>query len=233
MNSQEQALLRGWMNLLGWPLLGQLYLDGADIATTRQTVQALRQRLALKARHLGLPELADFWLKERLNGEDWLKKAEAGLRTLLEAQEPQPALDDSVITEKVYGHVLVAEDNLTNQKVIGYLLKKLHVQVNIVDNGQEAVDAITGGMRPDLLLMDMQMPVLDGIQATQRIRQMEKDASLPHLPIIALTAGAFEDDRENCIAAGMDDFMTKPIGLNILKTMLAKWLNKPKDAVNF
>ena len=140
---------------------------------------------------------------------------------------------DSDITEKVYGHVLVAEDNLTNQKVIGYLLKKLHVQVNIVDNGQEAVDAITGGMRPDLLLMDMQMPVLDGIQATQRIRRMEKDASLPHLPIIALTAGAFEDDRENCIAAGMDDFMTKPIGLNTLKTMLAKWSNKPKDAVNF
>ena len=159
---------------------------------------------------------------------------------VLAAEEEKRQMDhgnqfgpDSDITEKVYGHVLVAEDNLTNQKVIGYLLKKLHVQVNIVDNGQEAVDAITGGMRPDLLLMDMQMPVLDGIQATQRIRQMEKDASLPHLPIIALTAGAFEDDRENCIAAGMDDFMTKPIGLNILKTMLAKWLNKPKDAVNF
>jgi len=96
LNNQEQALLRGWMNLLGWPLLGQLYLDGADIATTRQTVQALRQRLALKARHLGLPELADFWLEERLVGEDWVRKAEAGLRTLLETPEPQPSLDDSV-----------------------------------------------------------------------------------------------------------------------------------------
>ena len=135
-----------------------------------------------------------------------------------------PFGQDSANTEKLDGHVLVAEDNLTNQKVIEYLLRKLNIRVNIVDNGQEAVDAITQGMRPDLLLMDVQMPVLDGIQATQRIRQLEQEASLPRLPIIALTAGAFEDDRESCIAAGMDDFMTKPVSMKILKPLLAKWL---------
>ncbi len=98
------------MNLLGWPLLGQLYLDGADIATTRQTVLALRQRLALKARHLGLPKLADFWLKERLDGEAWIKQAEEGLRTLLETPEPLPSVEDSVtrwfpgqIADKLHG----------------------------------------------------------------------------------------------------------------------------------
>ena len=96
LNNHEQALLRGWMNRLGWPLLGQLYLDGADVGATRQTVQALRQRLALKAQHLGREELANFWLKERLEGEVWIKQAESGLSSLLNAPEPQPALTDSV-----------------------------------------------------------------------------------------------------------------------------------------
>ncbi len=96
LNNQEQALLRGWMNRLGWPLLGQLYLDGAEIGETRQKVQALRQRLSLKAQHLGMEELAGFWLNERLEGEVWIKQAESGLSSLMDAPEPQPVLTDSV-----------------------------------------------------------------------------------------------------------------------------------------
>jgi CheY-like chemotaxis protein len=72
--------------------------------------------------------------------------------------------------------------------------------------------------------MDVQMPVMDGVQATQQIRLWEKDADLPRLPIIALTAGAFAEDRERCLAAGMDDFLTKPINLEALKSTLARWL---------
>ncbi|MCX7112164.1 MAG: tyrosine-type recombinase/integrase [Proteobacteria bacterium] len=96
LDNQEQALLRGWMNRLGWPLLGQLYLDGADTVEVRQKTQALRQRLALKAQHLGLPELASFWLNERLDGEAWIKQAEAGLTTLLDTPDPLPSLGDGV-----------------------------------------------------------------------------------------------------------------------------------------
>jgi site-specific recombinase XerD len=96
LNHQEQALLRGWMNRLGWPLLGQLYWDDADIAATRQKVQELRQRLSLRARRLGLPELASFWQSERLVGEAWLKQAEASLASLLETPDPVPALEDCV-----------------------------------------------------------------------------------------------------------------------------------------
>ena len=84
------------MNRLGWPLLGQLYLDGADIALTRQTVLALRQRLAVRARRLDLAELASFWLNERMDGEIWLRQAETGLSTLLESPDPLPALEDGV-----------------------------------------------------------------------------------------------------------------------------------------
>jgi site-specific recombinase XerD len=96
LNHQEQALLRGWMNRLGWPLLGRLYLDGADIAATRQKVRELRQRLAMRARRLGLPEPASFWLGEPLEGEAWFKQAEASLGTLLESPDPVPALEDGV-----------------------------------------------------------------------------------------------------------------------------------------
>ncbi len=125
--------------------------------------------------------------------------------------------------DRLARHVLVVEDTLMNQKVIEAFLRKLGVRTDIVGNGQEAVDAIMQGMRPDLVLMDVQMPVMDGFQATQLIRQWEHWAGMPRLPIIALTAGAFEDDRGNCIQSGMDDFLAKPVDMGKLRTMLAKW----------
>jgi hypothetical protein len=72
--------------------------------------------------------------------------------------------------------------------------------------------------------MDLHMPVMDGYRATQQIRQCEKDQQRAHLPIIALTADAFEEDRQHCLAVGMDDFLTKPIAIEALKAALAKWL---------
>jgi len=94
LNPKELALLRGWMNHLGWPLLGQLYLDGAGIAATRQAVLALCRRLAWRARHCRMPELAAFWSGERKGGADWLAQAEAGLGLLLASPCPVPALSD-------------------------------------------------------------------------------------------------------------------------------------------
>jgi CheY-like chemotaxis protein len=76
------------------------------------------------------------------------------------------------------------------------------------------------------VLMDVQMPVLDGLEATKRIRQWEVETRQPRQPIIALTAGAFDDDRQQCIACGMDDYLTKPINLDGLALILAKWLRR-------
>ena len=73
--------------------------------------------------------------------------------------------------------------------------------------------------------MDMQMPVMDGVTATEHIRAMEAQAGTGRLPIIALTANAFEDDRQRCREAGMDDFITKPINMEALKAVIAKWIN--------
>ena len=120
------------------------------------------------------------------------------------------------------GHVLVVEDNRVNQKVITALLEKLGLRVSVLGNGKEAVDAIAGGLRPDIALMDVQMPVMGGIEATAQIRAWEQNGSRPRLPIIALTAGAFDEDRQNCLAAGMDDFLTKPVNINELSSALAK-----------
>ena len=123
------------------------------------------------------------------------------------------------------GHILVVEDNPTNRKVIQAMLKKPDLYCDFVEDGQQAVDAIVGGMVPDLILMDCQMPVMDGFEATQRIRRWERENRRPRLTIIALTAGAYEEDRRRCAEAGMDDFVTKPIVIESLLAKLGSWLS--------
>ena len=107
-------------------------------------------------------------------------------------------------------HILLAEDNLINQRLAAALLEKRGHQVFVVGNGQEALDALAS-TEFDLVLMDMQMPVLDGIEATQRIREQERENGAHHLPIVAMTANAMHGDRERCLAAGMDAYVSKPI----------------------
>jgi len=107
-------------------------------------------------------------------------------------------------------HILVAEDTLVNQRVMQALLEKRGFKVTVVPDGQQAVTALAGDHAFDLVLMDMQMPVMDGLEATRRIRQREADNGRSRLPIIALTANATEHDRRACLNAGMDDFIAKP-----------------------
>ena len=104
--------------------------------------------------------------------------------------------------------ILVAEDNPVNQKLAHRLLEKAGNQVEMANNGQEALEKLRQG-EYDLILMDVQMPVMDGIQATQKIRESEKNGA--HMPIIALTAHAMKGDAEKCLAAGMDGYVSKPI----------------------
>ena len=129
------------------------------------------------------------------------------------------------------GHILVAEDNPINAMVMQSFAARLGLTMTLVGDGQKAVDAITqpatGMPQHDLVLMDVHMPMMDGYTATERIRQWEASQTTQarrRIPIIALTADAFEEDRQRCFAAGMDDFLTKPLALEILKSALAKWL---------
>ena len=105
--------------------------------------------------------------------------------------------------------ILLVEDNLVNQKITAKILEKNGFTVQVVENGRAAVEAMAAGAY-DLVLMDVQMPVMDGLEATRKIRAMEKQLG-GHTPIIALTANAMKGDREKCIDAGMDEYITKPI----------------------
>jgi CheY-like chemotaxis protein/HPt (histidine-containing phosphotransfer) domain-containing protein len=122
------------------------------------------------------------------------------------------------------GHILVVEDNPTNQKVIRAMLDTLNLRCTMADDGQQAVDAIAGGGVFDLILMDVQMPVLDGYGATERIRKRETELGESRRTIVALTADAFAEDRDHCRRVGMDDFLPKPINIKTLTAMLQHWL---------
>lgn len=128
---------------------------------------------------------------------------------------------------RLSGRVLVAEDNRINQLVIRALIDKLGLTCEVAGDGQQAVDAVLGsgnGNGPDLILMDLQMPVLDGLGAAAKIRLWETENGLPRLPIIALTADAFAEDQRQCISAGMDDFLAKPVDRDTLAATLRRWL---------
>jgi CheY-like chemotaxis protein len=120
-------------------------------------------------------------------------------------------------------HVLVAEDNRVNQKVAAQFLKRLGLTCDIVGNGKLALEALQQPIY-GAVLMDLHMPERDGLEATRAYREREAKEGLPHLPIIALTADAIKGDREKCIEAGMDDYITKPLKVNKLSEVLGNYL---------
>jgi two-component system sensor histidine kinase/response regulator len=118
------------------------------------------------------------------------------------------------------GRILLVEDNPTNQFVLLKLLRDLGVQADLAENGREAVDRLTE-QSYDLVLMDLQMPEMDGITATREIRRLPARADTP---IVALTANAFTEDRDQCLQAGMNGFLPKPIDPTLLREALERWL---------
>ncbi|MBA4393679.1 MAG: hypothetical protein C0407_09020 [Desulfobacca sp.] len=132
----------------------------------------------------------------------------------------QHTIADSV---KSWIRILVAEDNPTNQAVAVGILKKLGYQADVAANGLEAVRALQK-ITYDVVLMDCQMPEMDGFEATRAIREEDSAVLNPRIPIIALTAHALKGDREKCLNAGMDDYLTKPVSPQELEMALDRWL---------
>ncbi|MDD4881647.1 MAG: ATP-binding protein [Gallionellaceae bacterium] len=126
-------------------------------------------------------------------------------------------------------HILVAEDNLVNQKLVQFMLENMGIQVSIVADGKQAFDRLADSDDIDMVLMDCQMPVWDGLTATRAIRRHETETGRRPLPIIALTANAMPGFEQVCQEAGMDAYLTKPLDDQQLAACLGKWL--PEQAV--
>ncbi len=151
---------------------------------------------------------------------------EGALRRTLQAHRAVRTLapvESAASAGAVRGDVLLAEDNLVNQRVAERLLQKLGYRVVVVGNGEEAVAAASQATF-DAILMDCQMPVMDGFEATSAIRAMETAET--RVPIIAITAEALAGDRERCLRAGMDDYLSKPVRAEQLQATLARWMTR-------
>lgn len=115
--------------------------------------------------------------------------------------------------------ILLVEDNLLNQRIVTFSLKKFNHEVTIANNGLEAVQIFRNN-KFDVILMDIMMPIMDGLEATIQIREDEKNSnSDSRTPIIALTANTMDNDRDTCISYGMDDFMSKPFDIEKLNVI--------------
>ena len=135
---------------------------------------------------------------------------------------PAPLLPESSEAQSL--PVLLVEDNPVNQKLAVAVLQKGGYTVELAVNGQEAVDAVKTRGPFGAVLMDMQMPVMDGLEATQSIRRWEQATGMHRLPIIAMTANAMSGDRDRCLDAGMDDYIPKPIKMSVVYEKLSHWI---------
>jgi CheY-like chemotaxis protein/two-component sensor histidine kinase len=161
---------------------------------------------------------SEFWFTARLG------------RSLGLADQADGANLEGEKAARLNGRILIAEDNSTNREVALGMLKKLGLRADAVGDGAEALIALES-IPYDLVLMDMRMPVMDGLEATRQIRN-PRSAVLNHdIPIIALTANAMQSDREACLAAGMNGFVPKPIVKAALRDALCRWLITPDRAI--
>jgi CheY-like chemotaxis protein len=147
-------------------------------------------------------------------------------QTVAEGMAPAPRVMERPIGEQIPLEVLLAEDNAVNQKVALRFLERLGYRADAVANGLEAITAVEN-RRYDLVLMDLQMPEMDGFQATQQIRKRLPRERQPK--IIALTANAMKSDREQCEAAGMDDYVSKPVKMHEIAAVIRRHFGKPAE----
>jgi CheY-like chemotaxis protein len=161
------------------------------------------------------------------------EKDKTGIREYLEKKEDIVTRHSLMEDAKHSVQVLLVEDNPINRKLARFMLTKAGYQLDIAENGKEAVEKYKSKPdKYDLVLMDIRMPEMDGREAVKKIRELERSRQsvtrVPHIPIIAITAESMKGDREKCLEAGMNDYISKPIRREIVFQMIKKWVLKDK-----
>ena len=193
----------------------------ADIATLRLVMLTHRQADMQNAREAGIDACLAKPVRQTVLYECLVN---------VMACQPQEAVAAREVSEPVNaapagsrGNILLVEDNLINQQVALGILQIQGYSVTVVNNGREALDAYAQGAF-DLILMDCHMPEMDGFEATREIRGRERSSIGKRVPIIALTANAMAQDREECLSTGMDDHLSKPFSMQTMQDMLDRWM---------
>jgi len=184
---------------------------GLGLAISKQLAEMMGGRIGLVSEE---GHGSEFWFTARL------------------AKQAERAPTESLLLADIRGtHILIVDDNITNQQVAVGLLKRLGLRADAVASGVEAIKALET-LPYDLVLMDLQMPEMDGLEATRQIRNPHSPAHNHEVPIIAMTANAMASDREECLDAGMNDYVSKPISRRALAEALGRWLPRNEPALH-
>ena len=197
---------------------------GLGLAISKRLVEMMGGSITVKST-LGKGTLFQVQLPLPLAVDMEMESAAVSMNVSQRSLEEKISIDTGAY-DSAPAHILLAEDNKINQKLVKAMLAKACHKVDIVENGRDAVEKVKQ-IPYDLVLMDVQMPEMDGIKAAQLIRQ----EGFSRLPIIALTANAFENDKEKCLKSGMSQFMTKPLKQAELLGTIAKWLDKTDEGI--
>jgi len=168
------------------------------------------------------------YLIKPVKQDELLEAIKLTLGMVDDAKKPTVLITRHTLRErKKLSRILLAEDNLINQKLVVRMLEKYGYDIQVVSNGQECLKALEAGQY-DLVFMDIQMPVMNGYEATAAIRQKEKDKGQGRIPVIAMTAHVFKEERQRCLDMGMDDILTKPIQTRDLLRAIHEWTGTPE-----
>lgn len=205
-------------------------MDGLQLAKSIQSQPLLSETklMMLTSTFANVEQLADLkhgiarYVNKPIRQQD-LFKIIRGILTSSSSPSVTHQMKSKLDIMSFNGTVLLVEDNPVNQQVASAMLARLGLQFILANNGQEAIELIKSN-HFDLILMDCQMPIMDGYEATAAIRQLPEDYG-KNLPIIALTANAMSDDRQKCLDAGMNDFLSKPYTMAQLESIFSRWLS--------